>query len=182
MAAGRREGACLLDEGPHRSSGTGAEHAAEDRQPGQGGARLRGQHRRWTVAVPRLPRRRRHHDGLRRFRRPRDPFDLRESRRWAARRGVRGSVHGDHPCGRQGRARRRLHPGHHRRHLPAHRRRALGRRAGGHRPRARHRAGAGGDRHAAGHRLHLVERHLRQPARPSSTRSSFSSPAWPTTC
>ena len=51
--------------GAHRSAGTGAEHAAEDRQPRQGGARLRGQHRRRAAAVPRLPRRRRHHDGLR---------------------------------------------------------------------------------------------------------------------
>ena len=36
--------------------------------------------------------------------------------------GVRRTVHGDHPRGRQGRARRRVPAGHHRRHLPAHRR------------------------------------------------------------
>ena len=77
------------------------------------------------------------------------------------RRGVRRPVHGDHPRGRQGRARRRVHAGHHRRPLPARRRHTVGRRAGSHRPRARHRAGAGAARHAAGHRLPLVERQLR---------------------
>ena len=52
-------------QGPHRPAGARAEHAAEDRQPRQGSARLRGRHRRGTAAVPRLPHRRRHHDGLR---------------------------------------------------------------------------------------------------------------------
>ena len=99
-----------------------------------------------------------------------------------ARSGVRRPVHGDHPRRRQGRARRRLHPGHHRRPLPAHRRRAVGRRAGGHRPRARHRAGAGADRHAAGHRLPLVERQLRHRRGDPLHGPPCSSPAWPTTC
>ena len=98
------------------------------------------------------------------------------------RRGVRRPVHGDHPRGRQGRARRRVHPGHHRRHLPAHRRHTVGRRAGGHRPRARHRAGAGADRHAAGHRLPLVERQLRHRRGHPLHGPPRSSPAWPTTC
>ena len=36
VAAGRREGVRVLDEGAHRSARTGAEPAAEDRRPGQG--------------------------------------------------------------------------------------------------------------------------------------------------
>src|SRR4029453_14661537 len=67
----------------------------------------------------------------------------------------------DHPRSRQGRARRRLHPGDHRRPLPPRRGRAVGGRARGHRARARHRPGAGRARHAAGDCLALVEQRLR---------------------
>ena len=75
----------LLDQGPYRSAGAGAEPAAEDRRPGRGGARFRGRHRRRAAAVPRLPRRRRNHDGLRRVGRARDPLDLPEDHRRNAR-------------------------------------------------------------------------------------------------
>ena len=126
--------------------------------------------------------RRRHHDGLRRVRRARCPVDLPEDHRRSARGGVRRPVDRDHPRGRQGRARRRLHPGDHRRPLPARRGRAVGGRARGHRARARHRPGAGRARHAAGDRLALVEQRLRNRRRTSSTPCCCWSRAWPTTC
>ena len=51
MAGGRQEGPRRLVEGPCGPAGAGAEPAAEDRRPGEGGPGLRRQHRRWTVAV-----------------------------------------------------------------------------------------------------------------------------------
>ncbi len=111
-----------------------------------------------------------------------DPVDLREDHRRSARGAVRRPVDRDHPRGRQGRARRRLHPGDHRRPLPARRGRAVGGRARGDRARARHRPGAGRARHAAGDRLALVEQRLRNRRRTSSTPCCCWSRAWPTTC
>ena len=126
--------------------------------------------------------RRRHHDGLGRSGREGDAGDLRTHLRPGARPGVRQVVHRDGARRRCGRHRHRLHPGADHRRRADDRRRPVRRRAGGGRPRARHRAVAGAAGHAAGDRLDLGERRLRQPSRPSPTACCCSSAAWPTTC
>ncbi len=158
MAAGRRQGACALVQGPCRPSCPDPEHAATDRRHRQVGARLRRRHRRRTAGVRRLLHHRRDHHGLRAGRQRCQPGDLLAHRRPGARRGVHQAVDGNHPRRRGGRPRRGPDPGHHRRSLPAARRRSLGRRPRGHRPRPRHRTGACTAGHPAGDWLHLDDR------------------------
>src|SRR5262249_51750079 len=69
VAAGRHEDLRRLGAGPRQSAGVGAQPAAEDRRPRQGGAGDGGQHRRSDSAIHRCPRHRRHHHGLRQGRR-----------------------------------------------------------------------------------------------------------------
>ena len=78
-----------------------------------------------------------------------------------ARPRVRQAVDGDGSCGRAGRHRRGVDPGHRGRRHAARRPGAAGRRARRDRARARHRADTGVAGHRPGHRLHLDERPVR---------------------
>ena len=111
LADRRQEDPRPVVDGARRSAGAGPEHAAEDRRPGEVGIGLRGQHRRRPAAVPRVLHHCRHHHGLRRGGRPRQPGHLRADRRDGAGRGIHQTLHGDHSRRRPGRHRRRLHPG-----------------------------------------------------------------------
>ena len=161
LARGRPEGACAMVAGARRSSRAHQEHAAEDRRHCQVGSRLRRQHRGRPAAVPGLLHHRRHSHGLRGGGRPWRSCHLRSTGRHGAWRGVRETVHGDHPCRGPGRHRRCLHPGDHHRRVPARRRHTVGRRPCPDRAGARHRPGAGAHCDLARHWLHLVERGLR---------------------
>ncbi len=74
------------------------------------------------------------------------PCHLRSTRWQGARRRVRDTVHGDHPCRGPGRHRRGLHPGDHHRPVPAVAGIPVGRRPRHDRAGARHRPGAGAHR------------------------------------
>ena len=88
-----------------------------------------------------------HHHGLRRRGGAQQPCHLQSHLRRSEGRRIHEAGHRNDTRRRAGRRRRRVHPGHHRRPLPADRGRALGRRSGRHRSRARNRPGAGADRH-----------------------------------